>query len=45
MTTTNCRKICQDLDLEYDDEDIAILKHICYIVSDRAAKLVSISES
>ncbi|OXA41712.1 hexokinase-1 [Folsomia candida] len=43
MTTTNCRKICQDLDLEYDDEDIAILKHICYIVSDRAAKLVSIT--
>lgn len=45
MTNTNCQKICDEMELTCSDSDIAILKNVCYLVSDRAAKLVAISEA
>ena len=35
-------KILKEINVEFSEEDIRIVKYICHLVSDRAAILVSI---
>lgn len=41
-TCDNSITILKELELDFATDDITILKYICYVVSDRAAKLISI---
>lgn len=38
----NTKAILEELELDFDMEDVAIVKYVCYLASNRAAKLVSI---
>ena len=38
----NTKAILEELELDFDMEDVAVVKHVCFLATDRAAKLVSI---
>jgi hypothetical protein len=42
--TGNCKTILDEFEVSFGDEDISIVKNVCYLVSERGAKLVSISK-
>lgn len=40
----NVRIVLDEIEVNFDNDDINIVKDVCFLVTDRAAKLVSISK-